>query len=104
MFWDSVKSEAWLYSNPNPRYAIGASLLYRRRAWMGRPFKHVNTAEDLEWLMKVKCQGDTAVGNDGLRMICEIHGNNTCSKVIPTAREWTRESDWDEDCRRVMTL
>jgi hypothetical protein len=53
-------SEAWLYSNDNPRYALGTSLCYWRKTWEQKPFPENRAAgaDDLYWLQGLKVATD----------------------------------------------
>jgi hypothetical protein len=126
LFWDQRPgqqdgislSAAWLYSNPNPRYALGTSLCYWRRAWEARPFQDINHGEDTEWLRSVKCDGWAAMsqyvdcGYDP-RMIARIHSGNSSSGYDPaemvrhnalpaSERQWSRACGYDNFCKEVM--
>jgi hypothetical protein len=127
LFWDQrpgqqngidALSAAWLYSNPNPRYALGTSLCYWRRAWEARPFQDINHGEDTEWLKGVWCHAVSTfdlmkpAGADP-RMIARIHAGNSSSgydpaemarhNVLPASeRQWSRVPAWDRVCREVM--
>ncbi len=108
-----VTGEAWLYSNPDPRYCIGASLCYTRKAWEKHPFPALPTgpessSEDNEWLKGVKSVGQTAMFIPGLpgmkrepSMICRVHGGNTMnySRVMHEGPTWHRVPQWDQYCR-----
>ena len=55
-------NQSWLYSNPRPNYAIGASLCFWRETWQRWPFPHLpipgnrqSEGEDAKWLKGVKC-------------------------------------------------
>lgn len=117
--WLSALStgEAWLYSNPNPRYALGTSLCYWRRAWEARPFPDLQHGEDTEWIRGLNCQSVNSAGlpDSGIspRMIARIHSGNSSSaydpiemarhNVLPASeRQWSRVPQWDEVCRKVM--
>jgi len=104
LFWDSTKQEAWVYSNGNSRYAIGASLVYWRRTWQKYPFPAKQVGEDIEWLMRVRGMGVSSLVCDGPRLICEIHGANTSSRVIEGAQEWKRAEGYDQLAKEQMKL
>lgn len=112
--------QAWRYSNPNPRYALGTSLCYWRRVWEARPFPDLHHGEDTEWIRGLNC-----VGMSGLqvqfsltvptspRMIARIHSGNSSSaydpiemarhNVLPRSeRQWSRVPEWDQVCREVI--
>lgn len=116
LFWDATAGQfcgAWLYRNQHPTYCIGSSLCYWRDVWLERQFADKHTAEDTEWLMRVKSHSATSlctssetrhVATIQPRMICSIHGGNTASKIQPGAREWVRVAQWDAICRETMRL
>jgi len=124
--------EAWLYSNGNPGYCLGTSLCYWRRVWEKRPFEDLAHGEDYAWLKgvdslgissrskrsRIMCDSFGGDGPDGSivvkdgqpRMIASIHGGNTspayqhleaCEKQ---GEKWKRVPQWDDFCRKVMTL
>ena len=92
--------EAWLYRNPDPRYALGTSLCYWRKAWEAHPFEATSKGEDWRFTSSVKTVGvstfyPTKVG--GPRMVARIHAGNT-SEYSPAemaqASEWCRVPRW----------
>jgi hypothetical protein len=121
--------EAWLYSNPNPRYALGTSLCYWRLAWEVLPFPDLQHGEDTEWLKGVNCHSVSGCGEfspvsidlpmshpsawPDFRMIARIHAGNSSSAydpaemalhntLLPAEQQWSRVPDWDKVCREVM--
>jgi len=113
--------ESWLYSNPNPRYALGTSLCYSRKAWEARPFPDINHGEDTEWLKGVRCEAVSSgkpssraiYSADVISMIARIHSGNSSSAYNPremaenagmpaSERQWLRLPAWDKVCREVM--
>jgi hypothetical protein len=106
--------EAWLYTNTSRAYAIGASLLYWRKAWVAHPFPDAPknsqaSGEDTLWLREVTCKGVTAARdfhgpftNDSL-MICRIHPGNTMNYDLQP-NNWRRVVEWDGYCRERMAL
>lgn len=113
--------ESWLYSNPNPRYALGTSLCYWRQAWEARPFPDINHGEDTEWLKGVRCEAVSSgkpssraiYSADVISMIARIHSGNSSSAynpremaenagMPPSERQWLRVPAWDRVCREVM--
>jgi len=113
--------ESWLYSNPNPRYALGTSLCYWRQAWEARPFPDINHGEDTEWLKGVRCEAVSSgkpssraiYSADVISMIARIHSGNSSSAYNPremaenagmpaSERQWSRVPAWDKVCREVM--
>ena len=119
--------EAWLYHNPEPRWATGASFLYRRELWEQQPFNDA-PHEDQRWrctpLVSRNCVGVSSVWTsppseltvqspiypfdqplDEPRMIAEIHGGNTediTPEILATSPQWKRAADYDEYCAEVM--
>ena len=113
------RGEAWLYRQDEPRFAIGASMLYRRELWEQEPFPN-QPEEDYKWwltpLVNNNCVGVSAIGEfDGMeatsmdpRMICQIHGANTeeydREKWTNPHSGWTRAAEYDRHCAEVMAL
>lgn len=114
--------QAWLYSNPAPNYAIGASLAFWRSTWQRRPFPHLpipgnrqSAGEDAEWLKGVKCVGVTSLIGDTFdnpkepfydpRLICGVHGQNSqaYSLAMPSVY-FKRAPQFDEYARGTMYL
>ena len=128
----SYAPEAWLYSNPHPRYCLGTSLCYWRSAWERNPFPDTSRGEEgqpmVGWQSKLKCASvsvmmpravigiagkgrlivDTTMHEHGHepvpRMIASLHGGNTCSAIDPNSPFWKRAPEFDEYCRERMTL
>jgi hypothetical protein len=113
--------ESWLYSNQNPRYALGTSLCYWRQAWEARPFPDINHGEDTEWLKGLRCEAVSSgkpssraiYSADVISMIARIHSGNSSSaydlaemvrhNALPASeRQWSRVPAWDRICREVM--
>ena len=127
LFWREPRrpGEAWLYSNPDPTYALGTSLCYWRRAWQARPFEATSQGEDERFIRGLKCVGGRAFrfgpipdcmsgdGPEGYpRMIARIHAGNTSTGYRPELMErearrdggaWRRAPEWNEYCADVMT-
>ena len=110
--------EAWIYSNGDARYTVGASMCYWRAAWAACPFDDA-PHEDLRWFMKnaERCIGDRAIFSAwhmpsapalNPRMVCGIHGVNTeqylRTDMLRAAPEWRRAPEWDKYCADVMRL
>ena len=112
--------EAWLYSNPDPRYALGTSLCYWRKTWERKPFEATSQGEDVRFCTGLKCVGVRGIGSpivaedhppdqDTPRMIARIHGGNTSTAYRPELMaaierqggEWKRAPEWDSYCRGV---
>lgn len=108
--------EAWLYTNPNPGYALGTSLCYWRKTWERKPFEATSRGEDLQFITGLKCVGESSVrhypdkspvtAHDyAPRMIARIHGGNTSTAYDPkkmVGPEWRRVPEWDAYARSVM--
>lgn len=113
-------AEAWLYSNPNPCYALGTSLAYWRRTWERKPFTATSRGEDLQFITGLKCMGISANPIDGdppmhpneqPRMIARIHPGNTSTayrgktwddELRQPKPMWRRVPEWDTHARKVM--
>jgi hypothetical protein len=117
-------AEAWLYSNPDPRYCLGTSLCYWRKTWERKPFEATSQGEDVRFCTGLKCLGVSGINRDepagpGLscqgvdvvpRMIARIHSGNTSTVYRPELMaaierqggEWKRSPEWDSYCRGVM--
>ena len=126
----SVPGEAWLYNNPNPGYALGTSLCYKRTVWEKKPFPATSYGEDLQFITGLKCVGRSSLirglmpieygpttgeympapMNAGPRMIARIHAGNTSTVYRPELMaaierqggEWKRSPEWDSYCRATM--
>ncbi len=105
--------EAWLYSNADPRYIVGSSLCYWRETWEKRPFRAAPEnpearGEDVWFIMDRDTLGVSSIPiaiQSEPRMICSIHGRNTTSYAgIEKSGNWKRVPEFDEVCRRTMTL
>lgn len=119
-FGDGERNEAYLYSNPQPNYAVGASLCFWRSAWQRHPFPHLPipgnkqcAGEDGEWLKGVDCCGgvprslgiDDGVKERDPRLICSIHGSNDRDySLAMTAPQFKRMPSFDAYCREAMKL
>lgn len=112
---EGIVNEAWLYSNPDPRYCLGTSLCYWRKTWERKPFAATSQGEDERFTTGLKCVGikgsgivaDYAFMEDHQpRMIARIHAGNTSNAYQPAkmarAREWRRVPEWDQYVRSVM--
>lgn len=113
--WDVIEPQAWLYSNPNPSYALGTSLAYWRKTWERKPFEAVNAGEDTRWITGLKVETKSSIparsriGYDP-RMIARIHAGNTSKAYDPAVMraverqggEWKRVPKWDSYCRSTM--
>lgn len=113
---ETQNNEAWLYRNDDPRWAAGASFLYRRELWERQPFDDA-PHEDQRWwltpLVSSQCVGTSALispldADDTPRMICQIHGANTEAydreKMLAGAQVWRRAPEFDQLCAERMKL
>lgn len=109
-----VKSvgEAWLYTHPSPRYALGTSLCYWRSAWEAHPFEATSHGEDRRFL---RALGEGVASTSSLigsiadhapRMVARIHGGNTGAypreQRLSSTSCWQRAAGADEYCRSVF--
>jgi glycosyltransferase involved in cell wall biosynthesis len=111
-----IANETWLYSNADPTYCIGSSLCYRADFWRSHPFENVSAGEDFRWWAASPREfcGESALQEDGARMVCRIHDGNTSNsyrrEVLQAAerkrgfKTWQRSSELDEYCRERMAL
>ncbi len=115
---------AFLYSNPQPSYALGTSLCYWRSAWERHPFADLpkygtGAGEDAEFIRSVDTLGvacvaaqDEPEGNgddmDQPRMIASLHGDNTSTITALAIKHGDsmirRVPEWDSFCREKMAL
>jgi hypothetical protein len=113
LFWRQEERQAWLYSNPDPRYCLGTSLCYWRAAWERRPFEATSQGEDARFTAGLDCRGVPSFGfarkmfRLNPRMIARIHPGNTSNAYEPAKMaacpEWSRASEWDAYCAEKMT-
>lgn len=115
---DVLPGEAWLYSNRDPRYALGTSLCYWRKTWEAKPFEAINQGEDARWISGLNCVGvsgrpiDDPLVNDfcAPRMVARIHAGNTSNAYRPEVMavvekqggEWKRFPEWDKYCDGIF--
>ncbi len=111
-----IDGEAWLYRSQLRDYAIGTSMCYWRKTWERHPFPDRSEGcDDLYWHTggRVKIASMSSLSHDSWmipgwnmspRMIASIHGGNTCAEIDASVCEWRRVPEWDEYCRREMTL
>ncbi len=104
---------SYLYINNDPRYCVGSSFCYWRKAWDARPFEDVMREEDGRWLKGVRSVGHTAIPYRGAfqgdepRMICRVHAGNAkhypLDELVQTCpSSWKRVPQWDTHCHEVM--
>ena len=102
LLWREGPGEAWIYSNPDPRYALGTSLCYWRKTWERKPFEATSNGEDTKFITGLNCVGKSSFPGEppetakrrGLpdgstvmkydidepRMIARIHAGNTSNQ------------------------
>ena len=121
--WDTTgPGEAWVYSNGNPSYAMGATLAYWRETWERNLFGDISKGEDNRFLQAILNAGGSVAAFQGFgadsmplaplvtpRLIYSIHGGNTWQPDFAEAAahgsdNWRRAPEWDEYARKVMTL
>lgn len=116
-FYNGHDGAAWIYSDPDPRYMLGASMCYWRSAWEESPFDDA-PHEDRRWQVKnnTKTLGVPAIedsprqaiiGRGEPRIICGIHGDNTSQAYRPefmVAPEWRRAPEFDQIAAERMRL
>lgn len=106
----NLAGEAWIYRALNPKFALGASMLYPAATWKRVPFPALNVGEDHFWLMSGRLRVHAVpstwswrgLPNHEPRIIFSIHGRNTSSAIIPDAVEWKREPLFDGYCLERM--
>lgn len=111
LFWDSTTpvEHAWLYSNGNRAQPLGTSLMYWREAWENNNFQDMHPAtggEDVRFLDTMRprpCAVSSLCAGKEPRMIAAIHGANTSTSIVE-CKEWIRVPEYDEICRKTMTL
>lgn len=106
-----IRPEAWLYSNPDPRYCLGTSLCYWRKTWDRKPFEATSQGEDVRFYTGLKCAGVSALSPNPMdpRMIARIHSGNTSTAyrselmaaIERQGGEWKRAPGWDSYCRGI---
>jgi glycosyltransferase involved in cell wall biosynthesis len=107
LFWHTLNSEAWLYTNNDPRYCLGTSMCYWRSAWERRPFPDRNRREDEEWRKGISSLGVSCAPGDFMsRMIARIHAGNVAQYQVEqwakTGPNWRRAPQWDDYCRSKL--
>lgn len=106
LFWHTVRREAWLYHNADPRFCVGTSLCYWRKVWERRPFPELagtGRGEDTEWLHGVDSLGVSFPGEP--RMIATIHPGNAKfydPSLKDGSHNWSRVPAWDDYARSVV--
>ena len=103
IFWDSVKQEAWHYHHYMPNYAVGTSLMYPRTTWVQKPFPELGKGEDSAWIKGLVVFG-TGSHIRQPRMIAEVHGGNTSSRIVYDSEQFTRVPHRDQYCREHMNV
>lgn len=100
----ATDGEAWLYTNTDPSYCLGASLCYWRKTWERKPFEHTSQGEDFRFCSGLKTVGARGIADGVPRMVCRIHAGNTSNayRDMNNCDEWRRVAEWDARCRGVM--
>jgi glycosyltransferase involved in cell wall biosynthesis len=117
LFWDTrndhTSDAAWLYCHPDPRWAAGASFLYRRELWEQQPFDDAPHEDQRWWLTPLvsnQCVGVSSLWprRSEPRMVCQIHGQNTEAYdpllMLAGSQVWKRAPEFDAHCAEVMCL
>ena len=113
LFWRQSISEAWLYRNPDPHYALGTSLCYWRQTWERKPFEATSQGEDQRLIagLNVVSSENDSLQAAGPRMIARIHPGNTSTAYKPEAMQresqkrngmWKRVPEWDKYCDGIF--
>ena len=109
LFWDSIKGEAWRYSNSARKYILGTSLCYWRNVWAKKAFPGCSKGEDRAWIQGLPTLSFTSVSQfEKPLMIAEIHGDNTSSTIdtrsVNTDRSpmWSRVPEWDARIKEIL--
>ena len=114
LFWDSVKSEAWMWRHADHKSPVGTSLCYWRKYWETHPFTGTSAGEDRLFTLGQRTSACTSLQSYGDNpdqqgswrpmLVAELHGGNTHAKVTPEALEWKRETGWDGRLKELMKL
>ena len=126
LFWESpcrlpvqpgcdAPGHAWRFKSDDPRYLVGASMMYTVEAWRRYPFNdQIEKYEDQDWWQhnNARCLGESAIpvplGRPlEPRMICGIHGANTSEAYAPEKMRppaWTHAPEWNAYCADRMRL
>ena len=123
LFWRTrgvEVGEAWLYSGPTTRQALGTSLCYWRKTWEARPFNpqlprvgpgQKGGGEDWEFLRDRKIEAVSSLAWSGRyeriempRMIARIHGGNSSNGYsnLEESPNWKRVPQWDDKVREML--
>jgi glycosyltransferase involved in cell wall biosynthesis len=116
LFWREIdrrsRLEAWLFTGPFPRYVLGTSLCYWRKAWERRPLPNENQGVEEKWCAELKVAAESCFcfPRGEVRMIASIHSGNISTgydlekHVAMGSQQWKRASEWDDYCRERMAL
>ena len=119
--------EAWLYTAPGPgpeSVVLGASMMYWRSTWKGKPFTHTNNGEDRAFASGLRVAAVSAVFRAEIdwrhevangrivdvttpyepRLICGVHAGNTSTRISGETVNWHRARNCDDYCRRLMSM
>lgn len=125
LFWRTrgvEVGEAWLYSGPTTRQALGTSLCYWRKTWEARPFNpqlprvgpgQKGGGEDWEFLRDRKIEAVSSLWRSRRwpderiempRMIARIHGGNSSNGYsnLEESPNWKRVPQWDDKVREML--
>ncbi len=110
LWWDSTKTEAWLYENGSRHYTLGTSLCYWAETWKRHPFPDSNLGEWKEAAVG-QCGFSSFVNGEPM-IIGEWHGKNGANAGNTPSREpwkiggecWKRMPEWDERLNKKMAL
>lgn len=117
---EMIRGAAWLYTNPMPTYAIGASLMYWRTTWERRTFDPISHGEDARFTQHCRTVGVPSTLNEEIqvagvaceihhsqpRIVCGVHGGNSSHAYDFSKRSgnFRRAPQFDEYCRSKMEL
>ena len=114
LFWDSLKSEAWMWRHADHKSPVGTSLCYWRKYWETHPFTGTSAGEDRLFTLGQRTSACTSLqsygddpGQQGAwrpMLVAEIHGGNTHARISAEHLEWKRETGWDSRLRSVMAM
>ncbi len=105
--YDAKNDKVWMYRHHDPRYALGASLFYRREAWERVKFPD-KTPEDNQWRREVgldNCLSQSSLREDGTPiMIQTVHGGNASARIVPSNHTKFSEAspELDAEVRRIL--
>lgn len=107
LVWNSLSNQAWRYESQHARkkYVVGGTMCYLRSAWERDPFPERNRGEDDYWPPADETNPRLHRITDTTCMyVAELHGGNTCLRIIEGIPEWTRVPEWDQRLQEIMQL